>query len=100
MNGRANLENIVKTVNQTVTVAPKRRIVYISQFGAIQRGLIMVTEVYTVEEVATLLRTTIRTVRSMISAGKIKAVKVGKEYRISKEEYDQFLRCGNDTRES
>lgn len=48
-------------------------------------------EVYTVEEVSALLKTTIRTVREMIKTGKIKAVKIGKEYRISKNEIDRLF---------
>jgi excisionase family DNA binding protein len=48
-------------------------------------------EVLTVREVAEILRVAIRTVRELIKAKKLKAVRVGKEYRILKSELERFL---------
>ena len=45
----------------------------------------------TVQEVADYLRTTLHTVRVMIRDGRLKGVKVGKEYRISKRSFDAYL---------
>lgn len=48
-------------------------------------------DVLTVIEVAEYLRTSIKTVRELIKAKKLKAVKVGKEYRILRSEVERFL---------
>lgn len=48
-------------------------------------------DVLTVIEVAEYLRTSIKTVRELIKAKKLKAVKVGKEYRILRSELERFL---------
>jgi len=45
----------------------------------------------TAQEVADYLRTTLRTVRELIKTGKLKGIKVGKEYRISKRALDAYL---------
>lgn len=48
-------------------------------------------EFYTAKELADKLRVNIMTVYRYISAGKLKAYKIGKEFRIEKDEFDKFL---------
>lgn len=47
--------------------------------------------VYTVEEVATALKCTVFTVRSLIKAKKLHAKKIGREYRILKEDLLDYM---------
>jgi len=47
---------------------------------------------YTIEEVATMLKVAYLTVYRWIKAGKLLAVKAGKQYRIEKKELDKFLK--------
>ena len=51
-----------------------------------------VTELLTVSETAALLKTTKQQVRKMISQQLIPALKVGREWRISKAYLEDFLR--------
>jgi excisionase family DNA binding protein len=46
---------------------------------------------YTAQELADLLGYNIMTIYRYIKAGKLKAYKVGKEFRILKKEFDDFL---------
>ncbi|EKD94460.1 MAG: hypothetical protein ACD_26C00036G0005 [uncultured bacterium] len=48
-------------------------------------------EFYLVDELAEKLRVSSMTIYRYIKAGKIKAHKIGKEFRISKEEFNIFL---------
>ena len=48
-------------------------------------------EFYIAQELADKLRVNIMTVYRYIKAGKIKAYKIGKEFRIEKKEFDKFL---------
>jgi len=48
-------------------------------------------EFYLVEELAQKLRVSNMTIYRYIQAGKIKAHKIGKEFRISAKEYSKFL---------
>lgn len=48
-------------------------------------------EVLTIKEVAEILRTSIRTVRQLIKSKKLNAVRVGREYRILKNEVERFM---------
>jgi excisionase family DNA binding protein len=48
-------------------------------------------EFLTAKELAETLRVNIMTIYRYIKAGKIKAYKIGKEFRIDKEEFDKFL---------
>ncbi len=48
--------------------------------------------VYTVEEVARLLRVDVRTIRRMIYNGEITAFRVGKNFRIHKSTLDGLMR--------
>lgn len=49
-------------------------------------------EFYTVEQVAELLKVHWQTVLNYIKSGKLKAVKLGKGYRISKEAFNEFIK--------
>ena len=46
---------------------------------------------YTAKELAEKLRVNIMTIYRYIKAGKLKAYKIGKEFRVDKEEFDNFL---------
>tara|TARA_R100000789_G_C3019331_1_gene153174 strand:- start:1953 stop:2129 length:177 start_codon:yes stop_codon:yes gene_type:complete len=46
---------------------------------------------YTAEELAKELRVNIMTIYRYIKAGKLKAYKIGKEFRIDKREFSAFL---------
>ena len=48
-------------------------------------------EFYTAQELADKLRVNIMTIYRYIDAGKLKAYKLGKEFRIDKEEFESFL---------
>ena len=47
---------------------------------------------YTAAELAEELKLNIMTIYRYIKAGKLKAYKIGKEYRIGKEEFKSFLK--------
>lgn len=49
-------------------------------------------EFLTTKEVASLFKVNILTVRRWIAAGKLKALFLGKEYRIKKSDFDSFMR--------
>lgn len=51
-----------------------------------------VTELLTVSETAALLKTTKQQVRKMISQQLIPAMKIGREWRISRQYLEEFLR--------
>ncbi len=46
---------------------------------------------YTAQELADMLNYNIMTIYRYIKAGKLKAYKIGKEFRIVKKEFDKFL---------
>lgn len=46
---------------------------------------------YTVEEVAKILKVSTSTVRKLIKSGKLEAIEVGNQYRVTEEELDRFL---------
>jgi excisionase family DNA binding protein len=48
-------------------------------------------EFYTAQELADKLRVNIMTIYRYIEAGKLKAYKLGKEFRIDRKEFDSFL---------
>jgi len=48
-------------------------------------------EYYTAKELAEKLRVNIMTIYRYIKAGKLKAYKIGKEFRINKGEFQRFL---------
>jgi excisionase family DNA binding protein len=49
-------------------------------------------EFYTAEELADILKVNIMTIYRYIKAGKMEAYKFGKEFRVEKKEFDNFLR--------
>ena len=49
-------------------------------------------EFYTTKELAEKLRVNIMTIYRYIKAGKLKAYKIGKDFRIDKEEFNKFLK--------
>ena len=53
-----------------------------------------VTELLTVSETAALLKNTKQQVRKMIAQQLILAMKIGREWRVSKEYLEDFLRSG------
>ncbi len=46
---------------------------------------------YTTEEVAEMLKLNVRTVRAMINQKRLRAVKIGNEYRITDDHLRQFI---------
>lgn len=46
---------------------------------------------YTAQELADALQYNIMTIYRYINSGKLKAYKIGKEFRIDKKEFDKFL---------
>jgi len=48
-------------------------------------------EFYTAQELAEKLRVNIMTIYRYIKAGKLRAYKIGKEFRIDKKEFQRFL---------
>ena len=53
-----------------------------------------VTELLTVSETAVLLKTTKQQVRKMIAQQLIPAMKIGREWRVSRQYLEDFLRSG------
>ena len=49
-------------------------------------------EFYTTKELAEKLRVNIMTIYRYIKSGKIKAYRIGKEFRIAKKDFDNFLK--------
>lgn len=50
------------------------------------------TEYYTIQEVADFLKVAYLTVYRWVKAGKIEAIRIEKQYRISKEALDKFIK--------
>ncbi len=46
---------------------------------------------YTTDEIAEILHVHVKTVRDLINAKKLGAIKIGKDYRISEEQLKQFI---------
>lgn len=53
-------------------------------------------EVYTLKEIEDLLQVTRRTLYNWIKDGKLKAFRIGKEWRVRKEELDRFTQTGTE----
>ncbi len=47
--------------------------------------------VYTIEEVAKILRVSTATVRNLIERGELKAFRVGNQWRVKKEDLDAYM---------
>lgn len=52
-------------------------------------------KLYSLIEVAKILRVTRQTVYNQVHAGRLKAVKVGKEYRVTDEDLQAYIRTGS-----
>ncbi len=48
--------------------------------------------VYTLEEVAEILKISVSTVRNLIDRGELKAFKAGNQWRVRKEDLDAYMR--------
>jgi excisionase family DNA binding protein len=48
-------------------------------------------EFYTAKEISDKLKLNVMTIYRYINSGKIKAYKIGKEFRVEKEEFEEFL---------
>lgn len=53
-------------------------------------------KVYTLDEVAKILKVTKRTIYNYIKGGQLVAVKIGREWRVTERELKFFLRQGTD----
>ena len=51
-------------------------------------------EVYTLKEIEALLHVTRRTLYNWIKGGKLKAFRIGKEWRVTKEALEEFTQTG------
>ena len=56
-----------------------------------------IEKVYTLEELTELLHITRRSLYNYIKDGKLKAVKIGREWRVTEETLDEFLHKGTTT---
>lgn len=54
-------------------------------------------EVYTLKEIEELLQVTRRTIYNWIKSGKLKAFRIGKEWRVTKEALEEFTQTGTDS---
>lgn len=50
-----------------------------------------IQEFYTAKEISDKLKLNVMTIYRYIKSGKLKAYKIGKEFRIEKQEFDDFL---------
>ena len=55
-------------------------------------------EVYTLEEIEAILHVTKRTLYNWIKGGKLKAFKIGKEWRVTREALEEFTQTGTEDR--
>lgn len=55
-------------------------------------------EVYTLKEIEDLLQVTRRTLYNWIKGGKLRAFRIGKEWRVAKEELERFTQTGTEDR--
>ena len=51
-------------------------------------------KLYTIDEIADILKVTQRTIYNYIKSGSLKAIKIGKYWRIRHEDLDHFLKTG------
>lgn len=55
-------------------------------------------EVYTLKEIEELFSVTRRTLYNWIESGKLRAFKIGKEWRVTKEALEEFTQTGTQTK--
>lgn len=53
-------------------------------------------EVYTLKEIEDLFHVTRRTIYNWIDSGKLKAFKIGKEWRVTREALEKFTQTGTE----
>jgi putative molybdopterin biosynthesis protein len=51
-------------------------------------------KVYTLQEVANIIRVSRQTIYNYVTAGRLKATKYGKEYRVTEEDLQEFIKMG------
>ena len=54
------------------------------------------TKVYTLEELTSILKVTRRSIYNYVKAGQLKAVKIGREWRVTQKALDDFLEHGTE----
>lgn len=54
------------------------------------------TKVYTLEELTGILKVTRRSIYNYVKAGQLKAVKIGREWRVTQKALDDFLEHGTE----
>jgi excisionase family DNA binding protein len=69
---------------------------YIIIIKDIKEGFIMEQIFYTVKEVALKLKLTDETIREKLRNKKILGVKIGKSWRVTEENLNDFMRCKNE----
>lgn len=55
-------------------------------------------EVYTLGEIEELLQVTRRTLYNWIKSGKLKAFRIGKEWRVTREALEEFTQTGTESK--
>lgn len=55
-------------------------------------------EIYTLKEIEELFSVTRRTLYNWIESGKLRAFKIGKEWRVTKEALEEFTQTGTQTK--
>lgn len=55
-------------------------------------------EVYTLKEIEDLLHVTRRTLYNWINSGKLKAFRIGKEWRVTRDALEEFTRTGTENK--
>ena len=55
-----------------------------------------IEKVYTLEELSELLHITRRTLYNYVKAGTLKAVKIGREWRVTEKQLEDFLSTGTE----
>ena len=60
----------------------------------------MEKDVYTIEELTDILQVTRRTIYSYIKSGKLPAIRMGKYWRVRRDQLDAFLSAGTELRRS
>lgn len=56
-------------------------------------------KLYTLDELAEILKVTRRTLYNYIKSGKLKAVKIGKYWRVTQEHFEELLSTGTNSGE-
>jgi excisionase family DNA binding protein len=58
-------------------------------------GVILLSEILTAKEAGEMLKVSDQTIRAMIRQGKIKAIKIGRAWRIKREEIERIIEKGD-----